>query len=104
MLQTYQGVVENGNIALPKQAKLSNGTPVLIVPQIKTTREWLSVQQAARRFRIGAGLIRQWLKSAKVRVHPENPSLVNVDDLEDAIEQNELFSLTIKVIENEEDK
>ncbi|MCI0693556.1 hypothetical protein L0337_16305 [candidate division KSB1 bacterium] len=104
MLQTYQGVVENGVVVLPKQAKLNDGTSVLVVPQIEQENEWVTVKQAAKRFEAPATLIKQWIKSAKVRVHPENPDLVNADDLEDAIEQNELFNLTMQAIEREEDK
>lgn len=102
MLQTYQGVVENGIIILPKQAELNNGTPVLILPQIEAPQEWLTVKQAAKRFEVSAAQVRKWVKSAKVRVHLRDPNLVNGDDLEDAIEQDELFNLTMKVVEKEE--
>jgi hypothetical protein len=102
MLQTYQGVVENGTVVLPKQAKLNDGTPVLVVPQIEKENEWVTVKQAAKRFEVSATLIRQWIKSAKVRVHPEDPNLINADDLEDAIEQNDLFNLTMQAIRREE--
>jgi hypothetical protein len=101
MLQTYQGVVENGVVVLPKQAKLNDGTSVLVVPQIQKENEWVTMKQAARRFEMSATLIKQWIKSAKVRGHPENPDLINTDDLEDAIEQNELFNLTMQVAERE---
>jgi hypothetical protein len=104
MLQTYQGVVENGVVILPKQAKLNNGTPVLIFPQIEAQQEWLPVKQAAKRFEVSVAQVRQWVKSAKVRVHTHDPNLVNADDLEDAIEQNELFNLTMHVVEREEKK
>lgn len=102
MLQTYQGVVENGVVVLPKQAKLNDGTSVLVVPQIQKENEWVTVKQAAKRSETPAALIKQWIKSAKVRVHPENPDLINADDLDDAIEQNELFNLTMQAIEREE--
>jgi transposase-like protein len=59
------------------------------------------MKQAARRFEMSATLIKQWIKSAKVRGHPENPDIINADDLEDAIEQNELFNLTMQVAERE---
>jgi len=101
MLQTYQGFVENGAVILPKQAKLNNGTPVLIVPQIGMPKEWLSIKQAARRFGVSIMRIRQWVKSAKVRIHPDDPNKVNVDDLEDAVEQDELFNLTMQVVERQ---
>jgi hypothetical protein len=104
MLQTYQGVVENGVVVLPKQAKLNDGTSVLVVPQIERENEWVTVKQAAKQFETPATLIKQWIKSAKVRVHPENPDFVNADDLEDAIEQNELFNLTMQVAEREENE
>ncbi len=104
MLQTYQGVVENGVVVLPKQAKLNDGTSVLVVPQIEKENEWVTVKQAAKRFEVPAALIKQWIKSAKVRVHPEDPNLINADDLEDAIEQNDLFNLTMQVINREEDE
>lgn len=104
MLQTYQGVVENGVVVLPKQAKLSDGVSVLVVTQSEKENEWVTVKQAAKRFETPATLIKQWIKSAKVRVHPENPDLVNADDLEDAIEQNELFNLTMQVVEGKEKK
>lgn len=99
MLQTYRGVVENGMVVLPRQVKLNNGTPVLVVPQIEKENEWLTVKQAAKRFKVSAALIKQWIKSAKVRVHPNDLNLVNADDLEDAIEQNELFNLTMQLVE-----
>lgn len=102
MLQTYQAIVENGIVVLPKQAKLNNGTPVLVVPQIGKENEWVTVKQAAKRFEAPATLIKQWIKSAKVRVHPENPNLINAGDIEDAIEQNQLFNLTMQAIEREE--
>ncbi len=70
MLQTYQGVVENGVVVLPKQAKLNDGTSVLVVPQIERENEWVTVKRAAKRFETSATLIKQWIKSAKVRVHP----------------------------------
>ncbi|MGH7599113.1 MAG: hypothetical protein ACREOI_22385 [bacterium] len=104
MLQTYQGVVENGVVVLPKQAKLNDGTSVLVVTQSEKENELMTVKQAAKRFETSATLIKQWIKSAKVRVHPENPDLVNIDDLEDAIEQNELFNLTMQAVEREEKK
>jgi hypothetical protein len=104
MLQTYQAIVENGIVVLPKQAKLDNGTLVLVVPQIKKENEWLSVKQASKRFEVQATLIKQWIKSAKIRVHPDDLDLVNADDLEDAIEQNELFNLTMQAVEREEGK
>jgi len=103
MLQTYQGFVENGAVILPKQAKLNNGTPVLIVPQIGMPKEWLSIKQAAKRFDVSTTRIRQWVKSAKVRIHPADPDKVNVDDLEDAIEQDELLALTMQVVEKEDE-
>lgn len=103
MLQTYQGVVENGIIILPKQAKLNNGTAVLIFPQFEAQQEWLIVKQAAKRFEVSVAQVRQWVKSAKVRVHPRDPNLVNADDLEDAIEQDELFNLTMQVAEKEDE-
>ena len=103
MLQTYQGFVENGTVILPKQAKLNNGTPVLIVPQIGLPKEWLSIKQAAKRFEVSITRIRQWVKSAKVRIHPGDPDKINVDDLEDAIEQDELLALTMQVVEKEDE-
>lgn len=102
MIQTYQGVVENGVVILPKQAKLNNGTSVLIFPQIEAQQEWLTMKQAAKRFEVSVAQVRQWVKSAKVRVHPHDLNLVNADDLEDAIEQDELFNLTMQVVEKEE--
>jgi transposase-like protein len=102
MLQTYQGVVENGMVILPKQAKLENGTRVLILPQIETPQEWLTVKRAAKRLDVSAAQVRKWVKSAKVRVHLHDPNLVNADDLEDAIEQDELFDLTMQVVERDE--
>lgn len=103
MLQTYQGFVENGAVVLPPKARLNNGTPVLIVPQIGMPKEWLSIKQAAKRFDVPIMRIRQWVKSAKVRIHPSNPDKVNVDDLEDAIEQDELLALTVQAMEKEEE-
>lgn len=102
ILETYRGVVENGIVVLPKQFKFNNGTPVLIVPQVDQENEWLTVKQATKRFGVSAGLVRNWVKSAKVRVNSQNPNLINASDLEDAVEQNELFNLTMQVVEREE--
>jgi hypothetical protein len=102
MAETYRGVVENGIVVLPKQAKIRDGTPVLVTPQIDSENEWLTVTQAARRFEASAALVRQWVKSAKVRVHPHDPKLVSAGDVEDALEQHELLGLTMRVVEQEE--
>jgi len=102
MAETYVGIVENGKVVLPKQAKLNNGTPVLVVPQSDSENEWLTVARAAKRFQISATLLRQWIKSGKVRVHLHDPKLINASDVEDATEQHELLGISMRVIEREE--
>ncbi|NUO78484.1 hypothetical protein HUU05_00280 [candidate division KSB1 bacterium] len=102
MLQTYQGVIKNGAVVFLKPPKLTNGTRVLIMPQNDSEKEWLTAAQAAKRFQIAAALIRQWMKSGKVRVAPHDIKLVNAGDVEDAVEQHELLGLSMQVIKREE--
>ncbi len=102
MLQTYLGVVENGAVVFLKPPKLTNGTRVIIVPQNTSEKEWLTVPQAAKRFQVAATLIRQWMKSGKVRVAPHDLKLANASDVEDAVEQHELLGLSMQVIKREE--
>lgn len=104
MAETYRGVVKKGIIVLPKQAKLRDGTRVLVMPEVNLENQWLTVTQAAKRFEISATLVRQWVKSAKVRVHPHDPRLVNAGDVEDAVEQHELFKLSMQVAEQEDQR
>ena len=104
MAQAYYGVVENGMVVFPKRVKLNNGTRVLVTPQIDLENEWLIVTQAAKRFELSVTLVRQWMRSGKVRVHSSNPKLVNADDLEDAAEQHHLFDSTMQVIERDDKK
>jgi len=99
MAEVYSGVVENGKVVLPKRIRLNNGTAVLIMPQNDSENQWLTVTQAAKQFRVSAKNIRGWMKSAKVRVHVGNPELVSAGDVEDAVEQFELFNLSMKVVE-----
>jgi len=101
-MDTYQCVVEDGIVVLPKQAKMKDGTNVLVMPQVDLENEWLTIPQAANKFGVSVDLIQQWIKSAKVRVHPLDFKLVNAGDVEDAVEQHELFSLTMQVVEREE--
>lgn len=101
-METYQCVVDDGIVVLPKQAKMKDGTNVLVMSQIDLENEWLTIQQATNKFGVSAELIQQWIKSAKVRVHPLNFRLINAGDVEDAVEQHELFSLTMQLVEGEE--
>jgi len=64
--------------------------------------EWLTVRQATKRFGVSAALLRKWVQSAKVRANSGTPTFVNASDLEDAVEQNELFNLTMRVAERDE--
>lgn len=102
MLQTYQGEIKNGAVVFMKPPKLNNGTRVLIVPQNNSESEWLTATQAAKRFQVAAALVRQWMKSGKVRVAPHDIKLANAGDVEDAVEQHELFGLSMQVINREE--
>jgi len=64
--------------------------------------EWLTVRQAAKRFGVSAAVVRKWVKSAKVRANSGTSTFINAGDLEDVIEQNELFDLTMQTVERDE--
>ncbi len=103
-MQTYLGTIKNGKVVLPKPVKLDNGTPVLVMPQVDWENEWMTVTNAAKQFGIATNLVRQWMKSAKVRIHPADPKLVNAGDMEDAVEQHNLFESTMQIIERDDKK
>ena len=98
----YQGVVKHGRVVLPDYVRFKEGTNVIVKEQVDLENEWLTIQHAAAKFGIPGKLIQQWIKSAKVRVYPLDSKLVNAGDVEDAIEQHELFMLSAQVVEREE--
>lgn len=98
----YQGVVKHGKVVLPNYVQFKEGTTVIVKEQVDIENEWLTIQHAATKFRVPTELIKQWISSAKVRVYPLDSKLVNAGDVEDAIEQQELFMLSAQVIEREE--
>lgn len=101
-MQTYVGTIKNGKVVLPKPVKLDNGTPVLVMPQVDWENEWMAAAKAAKQFGVSANLVRQWMKSAKVRIHPADSKLVNAGDVEDAVDQHDLFESTIRVIDRDD--
>lgn len=101
-MATYQGVVKHGIVVLPDYVQFKDGTTVIVKEQVALETEWLTIPQVADRFGVSSELVQQWIKSAKVRVYPLNSKLVNAGDIEDAIEQHELFMLSAQVVEREE--
>jgi hypothetical protein len=97
MAEAYAGVVIGG-VVVPtmKARRLAEGTPVLVVPQPDWEHHWLTLSQAAEQFDTSPRAIRRWVQSGKVRVCAENRKLVNAGDVEDAVDQWELFSLTME--------
>ena len=98
----YQGVVKHGRVVLPDYVQFKEGTSVIVKEQVDLENEWLTIPQVADRFGVTSELVQQWIKSSKVRVSPLDSKLVNAGDVEDAIEQHELFMLSAQVIEREE--
>lgn len=98
----YQGVVKHGRVVLPDYAQFKEGTTVIVKEQLDLENEWLTIQHAATKFGVSSELIKQWIKSARVRVYPLDSRLINAGDVEDAIEQHELFILSSQVMEREE--
>jgi hypothetical protein len=72
------------------------------MPQVDLETEWMTISQATKAFGLASELVQHWIKSAKVRVHPFDATLVNAGDVEDAVEQHKLFALTMEVVEREE--
>jgi len=102
MIESYQGVVRGDRVVLKQKLRLPEGTPVLVVPQMDWEKQWLTVGKAAKTFEITSAVVRQWIQSGKVRVHPQNPKWINAGDVEDAVEQYGLFALTMQAVEREE--
>jgi hypothetical protein len=102
IMAIYQGVVKHGRVVLPDYVQFKEGTTVMVKEQVDLENEWLAIPQVDDRFGVSTELIKQWIKSAKVRVYPLDSKLVNAGDVEDAIEQLELFMLSSQVIEREE--
>lgn len=97
MAEAYAGVVVGGVVVPTMRArKLPEGTPVLVVAQPDWEHHWLTVSQAGEQFGASPRLIRRWVESGKVRVCAENPKLVNAGDVEDAVDQWEILSLTME--------
>jgi hypothetical protein len=96
MVESYPGVVKGDVVVLRPKARLPEGTPVLVVPQVDWEKQWLTVALAAKTFEVSSTLVRQWVQSGKVRVHPQSPKWVNAGDVEDAVEQYELFAMTMQ--------
>jgi len=101
-MATYQGVVKHGRVVLPDYVQFKEGATVIVKEQVALENEWLTIPQVANRFGVSSELVQQWIKSAKIRIHPLNSKLVNAGDIEDAIEQHELFMLSAQVMERDE--
>ncbi len=63
---------------------------------------WITLCEGAERFAVEIERLKGWIESGRVAVHPADPSLVSLDDLEEAAEQHNLFALTARVVERDE--
>jgi excisionase family DNA binding protein len=95
MAETLYGIVSNGVVVPTRKTRLPEGTRVLVLPQPDRESQWLTASQAAKTLGTTPATVRRWVKSGKVRVHADNPRLVRAGDVEDAVEQHELFLLSM---------
>jgi hypothetical protein len=106
--QCVTGLFELGDQELKDTVEYITALRCQTVGQRQTGKdsenEWLTVRQATKRFGVAAALARKWVKSGKVGVNHQNPSLINASDLEDAVEQDELFDLAMQTMERDDGK
>jgi hypothetical protein len=60
---------------------------------------WISLREGAEQFAVELERLKSWVASGRVAVHPSDPSLVSLDELEEVAEQHSLFTLAAKVVE-----
>lgn len=94
-MEALYGIVNNGVVVPTEKTRLREGTRVVMLPQPDWESQWLSASQAAKALGTTPATVRHRVKSGKVRVHAENPRLVRAGDVEDAVEQHELFLLSM---------
>jgi len=102
-VKQYEGIVRGDVVVLSGRPELPEGTPVLVFPRMDLEDQWLTIPDAVETFDVSLTQLLHWVESGKVRGAVGDPRLVNAGDIEDAVEQNDLYLLAMDSAATEEE-